>query len=133
MTMLVAMFTERMLTFSWSEIWRFRSLECSRFYIRKWSKIDLLLFFFLANNIVDTLNRREWIHQEDLTTNSRKTFMNALKEFHGTILILLIKDAFSITKDTRIDKSNRVEFIPKRFEFGEIKRNRHAFLFEGRN
>ena len=46
-----------------------------------------------------------------LTTNDQKTIMNTLKEFHDTILILLTKDAFSITTDTWIDMSNRVEFI----------------------
>jgi hypothetical protein len=59
--------------------------------------------------------------------------MDTLKEFHGTILIMLIKNAFHITTYTWIDRSNIVEFIPNGFELSEIKRNRYAFLFEGRN
>lgn len=58
--------------------------------------------------------------------------MNTLKEFHGTIFIMLVKNAFIITTYTCIDMRNRFEFIAKRFELSEINRNEHAFLFEGR-
>jgi hypothetical protein len=50
--------------------------------------------------------------------------MNSLKEFYGTILILLTKNTFSITTYAWIDRSNRIEFIPKRFELSEIERER---------
>ena len=38
--------------------------------------------------------------------------MESLKEFHGTILMLLIDNIFGIAIDTIRNGSNRVEFIP---------------------
>lgn len=106
------------------------NLKGSRFYC--WNRVvgDELLCLFLLDEVKNLLCRWSRFYKKKLAADRSKTVVKTLQEFHSAVASKAFNHRLTSAANALFSRNNEVQFVPERFETGEICSNREVLLLQ---